>query len=113
MSPFPLSYRVVGEDDYMLEIGVDTAGAFVVNRGDHTSHKPRHGQLSRQQQDDLSAVLRDLGEPRERPAPAGASGFMAELTLGEGGEAQVYRFWEGALDEDPALKAAVRELALF
>ncbi len=113
MSAFPLSYRVQGEDDYMLEISIDDAGAFVINSGDHTSHEPRHGTLNRRQREELLALLQGLGEPREHPAPAGAADFMAELTLGGGAEALRYRSWEGAMDEDPPLKAVVRALELI
>ena len=113
MSSFPVHYRVVGEFEYMLEVTVDRDGGFVVNSGDHTSHKPRHGTLDRHGRERLQAVLEQLGEPRDHPAPDGAPGFMAELTLGEGGEARVFRFWEGALDEELALKAVVRELEVI
>lgn len=113
MSPFPLSYRVQGEEDYMLEITIDDAGVFVINSGDHTSHEPRQGTLSRRQREQLLEVLAGLGEPREHPAPAGAAPFTMELTLGAGEGARRYRSWGGALDEDPALKAAVRELELL
>ncbi len=110
MSSLPVHYRVVGDDDYMLEITVGSDGAFVVNSGDHTSHKPRHGMLDQVQRERLTAVLAGLGPSRDHPAPAGAPGFMAALTLGEGADARVFRFWEGALDEEPQLRAAVREL---
>lgn len=110
MSSLPVHYRVVGDDDYMLEITVGSDGAFVVNSGDHTSHKPRHGMLDQVQRERLTAVLAGLGPSRDHPAPAGAPGFMAALTLGEGADVRVFRFWEGALDEEPQLRAAVREL---
>jgi len=113
MSAFPLSYRVQGEDDYMLEITIDDAGAFVINSGDHNSHEPRHGTLSRNQREQLLAALEGLGEPREHPAPEGAADFTAQLILGKGPQARRYRYWEGALEEDPALQAAVRELELI
>jgi signal transduction histidine kinase len=113
MSAFPLSYRVVGDDDYMLEINIDPAGAFVVNSGEHTSHEPRAGTLTSEQRERLLKVLGGLGNAREHPAPEGAPGFMAELTLGEGGAARTFRFWEGALDQEPDLKVVVRELELI
>lgn len=113
MSAFPLSYRVVGDDDYMLEINIDPAGAFVVNSGEHTSHEPRAGTLTSEQRERLLKVLGGLGNPREHPAPEGAPGFMAELTLGEGGALRAFRFWEGALDQEPDLKAVIRELELI
>lgn len=117
MSLLPLSYRVVGEDDYMLEIQVAADGDFQVNSGDYTSHEPRRGTLSPTQRASLTALLDQLGEPRVHPAPQGAQGFMATLTLGEplGGSSQVqtYRFWEGALVEDPSLEAVVRALEVL
>jgi hypothetical protein len=38
---------------------------------------------------------------------------MAELTVGDGLTVRHYRFWEGALDEEPDLKALVRELEVI
>jgi hypothetical protein len=113
MSLLPLSYRVVGQDDYVLEIEVDAAGAFRIDSGDHTSHKPRRGTLSPAQLAGLDDLLRRLGEPREHPAPEGTEGFMAELMVGGGGEGRRYRFWEGALDSDPPLKAAIRAIEVI
>ena len=113
MSHLPLSYRVVGEDDYMLEIQVAANGDFEINSGDYTSHEPRRGRLSPDQRAKLSGLLGRLGQPRSHPAPAGASGFMATLTLGGPGEARTYRFWEGALADDPALGAVVRALEVL
>ena len=113
MSTFPLSYRVQGEDDYMLEITIDAAGAFVVNSGDHTSHEPRGGHLSQAQRERIETLARDLGAPREHPAPADAAQIMATLTLDQGGGARQYRFWEGALGADAPLKALVGELELI
>lgn len=113
MSTFPLSYRVQGEDDYMLEITIDAAGAFVVNSGDHTSHEPRHGTLSQAQCARIEALASALGASREHPVPAGASAIVATLDLGEGAGARHCRFWEGALDADAPLKALVRELEVL
>lgn len=113
MPHLPLSYRVVGEDDYMLEIAVTAHGDFEINSGDHTSHEPRRGTLTAPQRANLASLLGQLGGAREHPAPAGASGFMATLTLGGEGQAQVFRFWEGALVEDPSLEAVVRALEVL
>lgn len=113
MPYLPLSYRVVGEDDYMLEIEVAASGDFEINSGDYTSHEPRRGTLSSNQRADLSHLLAQLGDAREHPAPPGASGFVATLTLGEGDQAKVYRCWEGALSEDPSLEAVVRALEIL
>ena len=113
MPQLPLSFRVVGEDDYMLEISVDTAGAFRVNSGDHTSHEPRAGVLTPPQMSELMDLLAALGEPRDLPAPPGANGFMATLALGDPGHAQSWRFWEGALEEDGDLARVVRALEVI
>jgi hypothetical protein len=115
MPHLPLSYRVVGEDDYMLEIEVAADGCFSINSGDHTSHKPRRGSLTPSQKVRLSDLLDQIGDPREHLAPVGASGFMATLTLGDAGPGQIrkFRFWEGALLEDPGLEAVVRALEVL
>ncbi len=117
MSIFPLSYRVVGQFDYMLEIAVGADGSYCVNCGDHTSHEPRTGKLDRARRTRLESLIgpvaERLGPAWECPAPAEAEGFMAELSLGEGAQRRLYRFWEGALEEQPELKAAVRELELI
>ena len=54
-----------------------------------------------------------MGSPRDHPAPDGAVGFMAELTLGESAKAQVFRFWEGAMEDEPTLEAVVSELEMI
>jgi hypothetical protein len=108
-----IRYRVVGQDDYMLNIDVTDDGAFTIDYGDYTSHKPTQGKLDRTQAERLAGILAQLGEPREHPAPADASGFVAELTIGDGPSVRHYRFWEGALDEEPDLKALVRALEVL
>lgn len=113
MPHLPLSYRVVGEDDYMLQIEVSATGDFEINSGDHTSHEPRRGALSAGQRAGLGNLLERLGEDREYPAPAGASGFIATLAFGGREQGRVFRFWEGALTEDPGLEAVVRALEVL
>jgi hypothetical protein len=108
-----IRYRCVGEDDYMLHIDVSDDGAFIIDYGDYTSHKPTRGELDRSQMKQLTELLAALGEPREHPAPADSPGFVAELTVGDGPSVRYYRFWEGALDTDPALKAVVRLLEVL
>jgi hypothetical protein len=106
-------YRVVGQDDYVLEISLEPSGAFRVDCGDHTSHKPRRGMLDERQTREMAALIDALGEPREHPAPAGATGFMAELTLGAPPDARVYRVWEGELAEEPDVMALIRALEVI
>lgn len=113
MSNLPLDFHVVGQDDYMLQITIDSSGTFRVDMGDHTSHKPRTDTLSPSQRSTLMDLLAQLGEPREHPAPEGATGFMAELSVGSGDSIRRYRFWEGALDEEPDLAAVVRALEVL
>jgi hypothetical protein len=113
MPHLPLRYRVVGQDDYMLEIDVGADGCFVVDSGDYTSHEPRRGALTPGQGARLTGLLDRLGEPRDHPAPEGAEGFVAILTLGDGGQTRVFHFWEGALAEDPGLEAVVRALEVL
>ncbi len=108
-----IRYRVIGQDDYMLHIDVTEDGAFVIDAGDYTSHKPAQGELSRHQAEQLADLLQRLGPPREHTAPAGATGFAAELTIGDGPAVHHYRFWEGALDEEPDIRDLVRALEVL
>jgi hypothetical protein len=85
----------------------------VVNTGDHTSHEPRVGTLGQAQRERLAGALESLGASRDLPAPPGANGFMATLTVGSGANARVFHFWEGALEQDAALQVAVRELDMI
>jgi hypothetical protein len=103
-------YRVVGEDDYMCEIRVRPDGRYRMEVGTYTSHPPREGVLTDIQAAELNHALDDLGAPHDHPAPEDAAGFVAELTVGEGRDAAVYRFWEGALADEPELKSVVRFL---
>lgn len=109
----PLHYRVVGQDDYMLDIHIDASGAYRIDCGDHTSHEPRQGELSVPEQARIEALIQALGQPREHPAPEGATGFLAELHLGSPPRLASYRFWEGALDEEPDLRDLVRALEVI
>lgn len=77
------------------------------------SLEPRHGTLDGRRREHLLALLGALGSPRDHPAPDGAVGFMAELTLGESAKAQVFRFWEGAMEDEPTLEAVVSELEMI
>jgi hypothetical protein len=105
-----LRYRVVGQDDYMLEITIEPTGAYRVDSGDHTSHKPRQGLLDERQIHEISGLVDTLGDPREHAAPEDATGFMAELTLGHPPDVRVYRVWEGEMAEEPDMMALIRAL---
>lgn len=114
MMPFtPLRYRVVGQDDYMLDIQIDADGAYRIDCGDHASHEPRRGRLSAEEIARLTSLIDALGAPREHPAPAGATGFIAELALGAAPDSRVYRFWEGALEEEADLVPLIRALEVI
>lgn len=109
----PLTYQVVGEEDYAFQIRIDASGAYQVDSGTYTTQRPRTGRLTEQQQDQLLAAIEDLGLPREHPLPEGSTAFIALLNVGEQGEgAASYSFWEGALEEDAKLNRLVRLLEL-
>ena len=107
----PMKYQVVGEEDYAFVITINSNGEYSVSSGTYTSERPRSGRLTAAQEDALNAAIHELGIPKEHPMPAGAAdAFKAELVIGEGGDAVVYPFWEGALEEDARLKNLVRLL---
>jgi hypothetical protein len=108
-----IQYQVVGQDDYMLRIDVGDDGSFVIDYGDYTSHKPTRGQVNDDKAKELLKALNELGEPREHSPPDGATGFVANLTIGDGRSVRHYRFWEGALDADPDLRRLVRALEVL
>ncbi|MGB5835303.1 MAG: hypothetical protein WBG92_25410 [Thiohalocapsa sp.] len=108
-----IRYRVVGQDDYMLTITVDTDGSFAIDSGEYTSHKPTHGTIDEAHRERLKTALDGIGNSRDHPAPDGATGFMADLTVGDGAAVRRYHFWEGALDQEPDLKALVRALEVL
>ncbi|ESQ15131.1 MAG: hypothetical protein N838_09600 [Thiohalocapsa sp. PB-PSB1] len=113
MSATRIRYRVVGQDDYMLNIDVEPDGHFAIDYGDYTSHKPAQGIIDKTHGERLTAALQALGDSAEYPAPDGATGFMAELTVGEGQTMRHFRFWEGALQQQPELQAVVRALEVL
>jgi hypothetical protein len=110
MFMIPISYQVVGEEDYAFQLAIDGNGDYQVTGGTYTSEPPRRGKLSTAQEEALAAAVKALGVPREHPMPEGGAAFEACLTVGEGGQAMVYSFWEGALEEDTKLRTLVRLL---
>lgn len=106
----PISYQVVGEEDYALKISIGSDGGYVVDSGTYTSQPPRKGQLDAGQEEQLIDAIRQLGIPREHPMPEGGNAFEAQLVVGEPGAEATYVFWEGALEEDPELNALIRLL---
>lgn len=106
----PIKYQVVGEEDYALRISVGGNGEYVVESGTYTSHPPRKGELTGEQELELINAIQALGLPREHPMPEGAAAFEAQLTVGAEGEEANYVFWEGALEEDEKLNTLIRLL---
>ena len=109
----PIKYQVVGEEEYAFHLEIDEQGAFVVDTGTYTTQKPRSGILTAQQKSDLMVAIKQLGVPTEHPLPKGAEAFESKLVIGGGGEAVVYPFWEGALEEDQKLRHLVRLLEVL
>lgn len=110
----PIKYQVVGEEDYAFVISINSLGEYSVSSGTYTSEPPRSGKLSNSQQQALVDAIHELGIPVEHPMPEGAAdAFKAKLTIGEGGNAVEYPFWEGAIEEDSRLQNLVRLLELL
>jgi len=109
----PIKYQVVGEEDYAFEVEIRSTGEYIVNSGTYTSHPPRKGHLTSEQEKQLLAAIQVLGIPIEHPMPEGGKAFEAHLIIGEEGKAVTYPFWEGALEEDASLKKLVRLLEML
>lgn len=109
----PIKYQVVGEEEYAFRLEIDGQGGYVVDTGTYTTQKPRSGSLTAQQTSDLMAAVKALGIPTAHPMPSGAEAFESKLVIGEGGDALIYPFWEGALEEDPKLRTLIRLLEVL
>jgi len=110
----PIKYQVVGEEDYAFVISINSSGEYAISSGTYTSDPPRSGKLTREQEQALENAIHTLGIPDEHPMPEGAAdAFEAKLIIGEGGDAVIYPFWEGALEEDSKLLSLVRLLELL
>ena len=110
----PITYQVVGEEDYAFVITIEHNGEYSVSSGTYTSDPPRHGKLTTEQEQDLIEAIHKLGIPEEHPMPEGAAdAFKAKLVIGEGSDAITYPFWEGALEEDSKLLKLVRLLEML
>ena len=66
----PISYQVVGEEDYALKIAIDDGGGYVIESGDYTSHPPRKGRLRAEQEQQLVNQARSLLETQSHLHPA-------------------------------------------
>lgn len=110
----PIKYQVVGEEDYAFMLTIDHNGEFNISSGTYTSDRPRTGNLTNDQEEELMAAILDLGIPEEHPMPNGAAdAFNATLVIGEGNNEVTYPFWEGALEEDQKLLKLVRLLEML
>jgi len=110
----PIKYQVVGEEDYAFVISVNHRGEFSISSGTYTSDPPRSGMLTPEQENAIEEAIHALGIPEEHPMPEGAAdAFEARLIIGEGSDAVVYPFWEGALEQDSKLQNLVRLLELL
>jgi hypothetical protein len=103
----PISYQVVGEEDYAFGVQIKATGAYVVNSGTYTSRPPRSGCLTTEQEDELLSAIEALGIPEPHPMPEGGTAFQAKLVIGEPGQEISYPFWEGALQQDEKLRELV------
>lgn len=109
-----IKYQVVGEEDYAFVIEIKPSGDYEVSGGTYTSDPPRHGELTAEQEQTLIEAIQQLGIPDEHPMPDGAAdAFKAQLIIGEGDDALIYPFWEGALEEDSKLLKLVRLLEIL
>lgn len=110
----PLHFHVVGEEDYAFDIKIDTHGQYHISGGTYTSDRPRSGQLTQGQKQALENAIIALGSLEEHQAPQDAAdAFRARLTLGEGESANIYPFWQGALQEDSKLQNLIRLLEMI
>ena len=103
----PISYQVVGEEDYAFGVDIKATGVYVVHSGTYTSRAPRTGCLTPEQEDELLSAIEALGIPEPHPMPEGGTAFQAKLVIGEPDSEIVYPFWEGALKQDAKLRELV------
>lgn len=104
----PITYQVVGEEEYALKIAIDSDGGFSVDSGTYTTQPPRKGTLDDALQRQLVDAIETLGIPRAHPVPPGSTAFEAQLTVGGPGSEVNYKFWEGALEQDAPLNNLIR-----
>jgi hypothetical protein len=109
----PIHYQVTGEEEYSFRIEIDGDGNYTVHTGTYTTQKPRSGKLTAEQEAALEQAVSTLNSFNEHPKPGGGQAFQAKLVVGEGERRIVYRFWEGALEEDEKLASLVRQLEVI
>lgn len=106
----PITYQVVGEEEYALKIVIDEDGDYVVHSGTYATQAPRKGTLDAAQRAGILEAVLALGTPREHPMPTEGHAFEAQLSVGAPGQESSYVFWEGALEKDPQLNDLIRQL---
>lgn len=106
----PITYQVVGEEEYALKIVIDQDGDFVIHSGTYATLAPRTGTLDASQRAEILEAVQALGTPTAHPMPTEGHAFEAQLTVGTPGQESTYVFWEGALEEDPELNDLIRKL---
>lgn len=109
----PIHYQVTGEEEYSFRIEIDGDGNYTVHTGTYATQEPRAGKLTAHQKAELQQAVSSLSRLSEHPKPGGGQAFQAKLVVGEGEQRIVYRFWEGALEEDEKLASLVRQLEVI
>ncbi|MEW8052410.1 MAG: hypothetical protein AB2792_19145 [Candidatus Thiodiazotropha sp.] len=109
----PINYQVTGEEEYSFRIEIDGDGNYTVHTGTYATQKPRSGKLTTQQESELQNAIASLKSFSEDPKSGDGQAFQAKLVVGEGEQQVVYRFWEGALEQDKMLAALVRQLEVI
>jgi hypothetical protein len=113
VSMIPINDQVTGEEEYSFRIEIDVDGNYVVYTGSYAAQKPRSGKLTAHQASELQHAVASLGTSIEHPGLGEGQAFEAKLIVGEGEQPIVYRFWEGALEEDEKRSTLVRQLEVI
>jgi hypothetical protein len=109
----PINYQVTGEEEYSFHIEIDEDGDYTVHTGTYATQKPRSGKLTPHQVSDLENAVASLGTLSMQPPHGEGRAFQAKLVVGKGEQQVVFRFWEGALEEDQKLASLVRQLEVI
>jgi hypothetical protein len=82
-------YRTLGAYDAAFEVAVEPDGAYAVERGSYVTHGRLAGRLADPEREALGAAAARIEGSLTVPAPAGADGHTAELTV----DAHSVRWW--------------------
>jgi hypothetical protein len=88
----PLSYRMVGQYDQLFQIDIRPDGSYQLETGSYRSASPQRGTLTPEQQAGIERLAASLTGPFP-PDPGDADGFVSELVLNPGRDAEVIRWW--------------------